>query len=110
MTTAREMIPALGAHVLVRFESLTVECWVKDVKNSWGKPRLLIVPVVGSGEQWVELGRVTIPATTCNWQTETGTINSPQTCKKTAKQGFIWCAEHIQDAKENYPHLPIPTR
>jgi hypothetical protein len=62
MTTAREMIPALGAHVLVRFESLTVECWVKDVKNAWGKPRLLIVPVVGSGEQWVELGRVTIPA------------------------------------------------
>lgn len=58
--TAREMIPALGAHVLVRFESLTVECWVKDVKTSWGKPRLLIVPVTGSGEQWVELGRVTV--------------------------------------------------
>jgi hypothetical protein len=62
MTTAREMIPALGAHVTVRFESLTVECWVKDVKNSYGRPRLLIVPVVGSGEQWVELGRVNVPA------------------------------------------------
>jgi hypothetical protein len=62
MTTAREMIPALGAHVFVRFQDLTFECWVKDVKNSYGKPRLLIVPVTGSGEQWVELGRVTVPA------------------------------------------------
>jgi 2-keto-3-deoxy-galactonokinase len=58
------MTPALGAHVNVRFEDLIIECWVKDVKNSYGKPRLLIVPVVGSGEQWVELGRVTIPAST----------------------------------------------
>jgi hypothetical protein len=61
MTTAREMLPAIGAHVFVRFESLTVECWIKDVKNSYGKPRVLITPVVGSGEQWVEMGRVTVP-------------------------------------------------
>jgi hypothetical protein len=69
MTTAREMVPALGTHVHVRFESLTVECWVKDVKNSYGKPRLLIVPVVGSGEQWVEMTRVTVPASEHNLAT-----------------------------------------
>lgn len=62
MSTALKMLPAIGAHVHIRFESLTVECWVKDVKSSWGKPRLLIVPVVGTGEQWVELGRVAVHA------------------------------------------------
>lgn len=61
MTTARQMIPAIGVHVFVRFEELSIECWIKDVKNSWGKPRLLVAPVTGKGEQWVELGRVTIP-------------------------------------------------
>jgi hypothetical protein len=58
MTTAREMMPALGARVLVRFESLRIECTVKDVKNSWGQARLLVVPVAGTGEQWVEMGRI----------------------------------------------------
>jgi len=62
MTTAKQMLPALGAAVLVTFESVTVECEVIDVKNSYGKPRLLISPVSGSGEQWVELGRVSLLA------------------------------------------------
>jgi hypothetical protein len=66
MTTALDMIPALGARVLVRCdasrEAMQVECTVKNVKNSWGKPRLLVTPVAGSGEQWVELERVTVPA------------------------------------------------
>jgi hypothetical protein len=62
MTTALDMIPAIGARVSVRFESIQIEATVKNVKNSWGQPRLLIAPVSGSGEQWVELGRVTVPA------------------------------------------------
>jgi hypothetical protein len=61
--TALDMIPAIGARVLVRFETLQIECTVVNVKNSWGQPRLLIQPVAGNGEQWVELGRVTVPAT-----------------------------------------------
>lgn len=56
--TANEMIPAVGVRVDVRFEDLRVTCTVVDVKTSWGKPRLLIEPVSGSGQQWVELGRV----------------------------------------------------
>jgi hypothetical protein len=56
------MLPALGARVFVRCETLQIECTVKNVKNSWGQPRLLVAPVSGSGEQWVELGRVTVPA------------------------------------------------
>lgn len=58
--TARQMIPALGAPVLVRFESLAIACTVKDVKHVYGTARLLIVPVSGSGEQWVTLERVTV--------------------------------------------------
>jgi hypothetical protein len=63
MTTALGMLPAIGAHVFVRFESLHVECWVKDVKNSYGQARLLVKPVTGTGEQWVEMRRITVPTT-----------------------------------------------
>lgn len=61
--TATEMIPAVGATVMVRCESLVVRCRVKDVKESWGRPRLLVVPDAGAGEQWVELGRLTMVGT-----------------------------------------------
>jgi len=59
VTTALDMIPALGARVLVRCEAMQIECTVKNVKNSYGQPRLLVAPVAGSGEQWVEMRRVT---------------------------------------------------
>ena len=56
--TATEMIPAVGATVLVRCEDLHVQCTVKDVKMAYGRPRLLVTPVSGVGAQWVELGRL----------------------------------------------------
>lgn len=56
--TCLNMLPAIGAQVSVRFEKVLIDCLVADVKNSWGKPRLLIRPQLGSGEQWVELDRV----------------------------------------------------
>lgn len=56
--TARQLAPAIGAEVLVRFESLTIACRVQDAKNSWGQVRLLVAPVAGRGEQWIELGRL----------------------------------------------------
>lgn len=56
--TCLDMIPAIGARVIVRFEDIQIECVVSDVKNSWGKPRLLITPVSGNGSQWVEMSRV----------------------------------------------------
>lgn len=62
--TARAMVPAIGCRVDVRMESLTVRCRVADVKESYGRPRLLVRPEVGTGEQWVELGRVSL-AETC---------------------------------------------
>jgi hypothetical protein len=44
----------------------------------------------------------------CTWQTETGTVNSPQICGKRAADGFLWCKEHIADARANYPQHEIP--
>jgi hypothetical protein len=56
--TARQLAPAIGAEVLVRFESVNIACTVVDAKNSWGQVRLLIQPVAGKGQQWIELGRL----------------------------------------------------
>lgn len=62
MITCIDMMPAIGAEVLVRCESLMITCTVKDVKNAWGKPRVLVVPTSGSGSMWVEMPRVSPPA------------------------------------------------
>jgi hypothetical protein len=56
--TARQMTPAIGAEVEVRFESIIVYCTVRDVKNSYGRCRLLVEPMSGAGEQWIEPSRI----------------------------------------------------
>jgi hypothetical protein len=60
--TARELTPAIGQQVHVAFEQLTVLCTVLDAKNSWGKVRLLVQPVAGRGQQWIELQRLVSPS------------------------------------------------
>lgn len=59
--TVVELHPAVGARVDLRAGSLLISCIVQDVKVSWGKPRFLLVPVVGSGSQWVEFSRLIRP-------------------------------------------------
>ena len=68
--TATEMIPEVGQRVYIRFESCRVLCVVRDVKCSYGRPRLEVTPVAGDGGQWVELSRVleTVPAETTKKQ------------------------------------------
>lgn len=56
--TALQMTPAIGATVLLRCEGLQVRCTIQDVKNSYGRARLLVAPAAGSGAQWVELSRI----------------------------------------------------
>lgn len=56
--TANEMIPAVGQTVELNADGLWFACTVADVKFSWGKPRLLVRPVTGSGERWVELSSI----------------------------------------------------
>lgn len=58
--TANEMIPAVGQLVLVRMEQVTVQCQVMNVKHVYGRTRLQIHPVCGTGLQWVECDRVTV--------------------------------------------------
>ncbi len=56
--TAKQMIVAVGQPVQLRSGDLWIDCTVVDVKNSWGKNRLLVCPVAGQGEQWVEMSSV----------------------------------------------------
>ena len=91
MTTALEMIPAIGVHVTVRCEQMQVECIVKNVKNSWGQPRLLVAPVAGGGEQWVEMGRVSVlPRPACHHAVRCfyGDEDKPQAPARPAREGF----------------------
>ena len=56
--TVTEMLSAIGTHVLVSFEAVRIECRVTDAKNSYGRVRLQVSPVAGSGSQWIETGRI----------------------------------------------------
>jgi len=56
--TARQMVPALGAQVDVRCESLTIACTVADVRWVYGEPQLLVRPSAGTGEAWVKMSRL----------------------------------------------------
>lgn len=61
MNTAKDMLPAIGQSVAVRFEEILVNCTVRNVKSSYGRTRLLVTPTAGMGEQWVEIPRVSKP-------------------------------------------------
>lgn len=56
--TAKEMAVAIGHVVMIRYENINVECKVVDVKSAYGAVRLLVQPVAGMGQQWVELSRL----------------------------------------------------
>lgn len=57
-STAKEMIVVVGMTVQLAVEALWFDVKVIDVKNSWGRTRLLVIPVAGAGERWVELTSV----------------------------------------------------
>jgi hypothetical protein len=48
----------IGKTGLLRCEYLSIEVTIADAKRSYGRTLLLVRPVSGSGEQWVEEGRV----------------------------------------------------
>lgn len=56
--THRSMDPTIGETVGVSFDQLVINCIVVDAKAAWGRVRLLVKPVCGRGEIWVEMGRV----------------------------------------------------
>jgi hypothetical protein len=55
--TARQMIPAIGQTVVVRVEAFHINMVVKDVKQAWGQTRLLVAPINGTGEAWIDCSR-----------------------------------------------------
>ena len=65
----KEMAKLIGTEVLIRTESWNVPMWIQDVKETYGKVRLLVTPVHGSGAAWVDESRVrgTIPNITSDY-------------------------------------------
>jgi len=49
----------IGRTGALRSEYLCVNVTVADAKRSYGRTLLLVRPVSGAGEQWVEEGRIT---------------------------------------------------
>ena len=58
IATATQMLPAIGQTVRAQFEDLIIEVRVSDVKSSYGRVRLLVSPVAGTGSQWIEVSRL----------------------------------------------------
>jgi len=56
--TATQMIPAVGKQINVHVETWVIPMMVTDVKNAWGRIRLEVEPISGTGRQWIELTRV----------------------------------------------------
>lgn len=64
MHTVKQMQVAIGASVMVKCSEIWVACLVMDVKERWGHIRLLVRPVAGEGEMWVETARIAMPTAT----------------------------------------------
>jgi hypothetical protein len=62
MKTADQNASSLALYIgktgALRCEYLSVDVTVADAKRSYGRTLLLVRPVSGAGEQWVEEGRI----------------------------------------------------
>ena len=65
MKTADQNASSLALYIgkigALRCEYLSVNISVADAKRSYGRTLLLVRPVAGSGEQWVEENRIRWP-------------------------------------------------
>jgi hypothetical protein len=55
--SVKEMADLIGATVQVKVEGFTVPMVVSDVKIAYGNKRLLVSPVGGTGQSWVDAAR-----------------------------------------------------
>lgn len=58
VNTFTEMEPVIGRTYLIRFEGIEVPCRVKDLERSYGKLRMEVEPVNGTGRQWIDSSRI----------------------------------------------------
>ena len=56
--TALDLAQPIGHAGREKFGDLEVEVTVQDSRQSFGRVDLLVVPVAGRGQSWVEAGRV----------------------------------------------------
>jgi hypothetical protein len=56
---ASSLVLYIGKMGALRCEYLSVDITIADAKRSYGRTLLLVRPVSGSGEQWVEESRIT---------------------------------------------------
>ena len=65
MKTAEQNASSLALYIgkcgVLRCEYLSIDITIADAKRSYGRTLLLVRPVAGTGEQWVEEGRVRWP-------------------------------------------------
>jgi hypothetical protein len=73
MRAAEQNASFLALHIgksgLLRCEYLSVEIVVADAKRSYGRTLLLVRPIAGTGEQWVEESRI-------RWNGQDGEVQS----------------------------------
>jgi hypothetical protein len=56
--SAQELQELINQRVYLPVAGLDVECVVKNAKASYGKVRLLLLPMAGRGETWVNASSV----------------------------------------------------
>jgi hypothetical protein len=113
--TTTEMLPAIGAPVLVTYEDIRIQATVVNVKQSYGRARLLIRPTAGTGEQWVELPRVTLQTDNAAIRgMNAETLDNPVSCTACGElcefrdamhdEGYVYCpvCAEIEGIKESY--------
>ena len=65
MRTAEQNASSLALYIgksgVLRCEYLSIDVTVADAKRSYGRTLLLVRPVAGTGEQWVEESRICWP-------------------------------------------------
>lgn len=60
MANIKEIAAWLEKTARVEFDELHFDCRVLDAKLSYGKVRLRVQPVSGTGEVWVDASRATV--------------------------------------------------
>jgi len=55
---ASSLALCIGKTCVLRYEYLSINVTIADAKRSYGRTLLLVRPVSGAGEQWVEESRV----------------------------------------------------
>ena len=61
-SSAASLFAHIGKELLLRCDDLWMRVQVRDARSSYGNLHFLVVPVAGTGEQWVAESRCTEPA------------------------------------------------